>query len=210
MTTGTLSTQIWGINWTKEFPTLLGSGIRIEYKRFAECKADAIKIMAQGYKLNEQPPMFADKTSSTFKDKFYDHMGDFFIFIDPATNAKIGVAVCVLKDHASIDFRTIVLLDEYQNKGIYPEFMELLATILKRHGVSRIEGDLSPTNGKHHQVLAKMGFCFTGMSSSSGHGLLNHVVRYLDDDDKAVYTDLFSATRASDKSANTQFHRKAG
>lgn len=201
-----LCQQVWGLDWSREFPVALADGIRIEYKTFPEAQPLLKTLLPDVYQLNPGTARFGEADPQHFKDKYFAALGDFFAFYEGDTN--VGMAIGTLLDWSSYNFRNIAVAPAWQNKGLYPQFFEVLSRILKAHGVARIEGDVAPTNRHHIHALNKMGYIVTSMAYGERWGVLLHVTKYLNEADEERLGQLYATTHTTDSQANKKFKTK--
>ncbi|MDQ3233943.1 MAG: GNAT family N-acetyltransferase [Pseudobdellovibrionaceae bacterium] len=201
-----LCQQVWGLDWSREFPIDLGDGVRIEYKTFHEAQPLMKTLLPEVYQLVPGTSRFGEADPHHFKEKYFSALGDFFAFYEGETN--IGMAIGTLLDWSSYNFRNIAVAPAYQNQGLYPQFFEVLSRILKAHGVARIEGDVAPTNRHHIHALNKMGYIVTSMTYGERWGVLLHITKYLDEADEERLGQLYSTTYKTDAAANKKFKGK--
>lgn len=197
-----LTQQIWGLDWKQHLPKPLSESVRVEVRSFAEAAPIISQLFPEVYQIDGKSP-FGETKGGDFKKKYYETAGDFFIFYDSAKGEKIaGMAIGTVLDWSSYNFRNIAVAPDYQQSGLYPSFFEVLCDVLGKHGVSRIEGDVAPSNRHHIHVLNKMGYMVTAMSYSERWGVLLHIAKYLDPAEEERCTKLFSMTANSDLKAN--------
>ncbi len=199
-----LTEQIWGISWNQHFPKPLTATIRVEMRSYEEASPLIAQLFPEVYLMDGKSP-FGENNSKEFKKKYYEMAGDFFVFLDASKGDKVaGMAIGTVLDWSSYNFRNISIADEYQESGLYLSFFEALCDVMREHGVSRIEGDVAPSNRHHIHVLNKMGYMVTAMSYSERWGVLLHIAKYLNPDDEERFTKLFSMSANSDLKANSR------
>lgn len=197
-----LSQKIWGLDWQKHFPRTLTAAITVERITAPEAWPLILNLFPEVYQRDDTENPFKDEESAEAKQRYYEAIGDFFVFKDQAqSQCVIGMAVGTLLDWSSYNFRNIAVHPDYQNLGLYPLFFDYLAEVMKAHGLRRIEGDVAPSNQHHLHVLNKMGCMVSSLAYSERWGVLLHMTRYLDDKDRERCARLFSMTASSDISA---------
>lgn len=207
----TWSSTLWGISWTTLLPKMITADIRVDYLRHSEAVPVMQKLFPEVFEGNvgTNNARFFDGTNPAMKQKYYELAGDYFVFRDCSQGERVvGMVACTFQDWATYNMRNVSVHPDYQQLGIYQEFYLLLCEILTEHGVSRIEGDIAPTNLHHMAVLSKMGYIPTAMSVSERWGALVHVTKYLQEEEEDRFADLFSSTSATNKSANRNFRKK--
>lgn len=204
-----LAQKIWGLDWQQHFPKTLTGTVAVN-----RISADAAWPLIQNlfpsvYQRDETENRFTAEESAVAKKRYYEAIGDFFAFEDKAQNNRvIGMAVGTLLDWSSYNFRNIAVHPDYQNLGLYPLFFDYLASVMKAHGVRRIEGDVAPSNQHHLHVLNKMGCVVNSLAYSERWGVMLHMTRYLYDEDRERCTRLFSMTASSDIAATQRVPSK--
>ncbi|MCX6128117.1 MAG: GNAT family N-acetyltransferase [Proteobacteria bacterium] len=200
---GSLVKKVWGLDWTEHFPMNLVGSIEIESLSYHEAAPIIGNLFPEVYQFDPKELRFSEPDPLDLKQRYYEIMGEFFIFRDSSADQKIvGLAAGSLLDWSSYNFRNIAIAPGYQNHGIYVAFFDCLAEILKKYGVRRIEGDVAPSNRHHIHVLNKMGCTVSALGFSERWGVLLHMTRYLEADDQDRCARLFSMTSASDIRAN--------
>lgn len=211
------STQmIWGLDFYDYLPMQLTSEIKVEIIPYTQAQPLIEKYFPEIYhyqnqkqtpsKLSIDSHLQADPHDHELKLKYYQNFGDFFVF----TNKKqefAGIAVGTLLDWSSYYFRNMAIMPEFRGQELYPKFFDLLCSLLKKHHVLRVEGDICPTNRHHLHILNKMGYLVTGVTLTERWGPLVHVTKYLDEKDEERFGQLFSGTFSSDKDSNKK-HQK--
>ncbi|HYX37610.1 MAG TPA: GNAT family N-acetyltransferase [Oligoflexus sp.] len=120
------------------------------------------------YQRDETQSFFKDQSSSEARKRYYEELGDFFVFRDESCgNRVMGMAAGTILDWSSYNFRNIAIHPDYQNLGLYPLFFDLLAEIMKSYGLKRIEGDVAPSNQHHLHVLNGMGCVVSSLGHAS-------------------------------------------
>lgn len=197
-----LSQKIWGLDWSKHFPSVLCAEISVDRVSAAEAWPLIQSLFPDVYQRDDTENRYKDNESPDAKRRYYEAMGDFFVFKDQAKNQRVmGMAVGTLLDWSSYNFRNIAVHPDYQNLGLYPLFFDYLASVMKAFGVRRIEGDVAPSNQHHLHVLNKMGCVVSSLGYSERWGVLLHMTRYLHNDDREQSARLFSMTASSDIAA---------
>lgn len=205
-----LTEQLWGVDWKSLLPQKISESVRVEILSFANAAPIIAQLFPEVYQ-TEGESVFGEKKPSPFKQKYYEIAGDFFVFYDGSAGDEVaGMAIGSVLDWSAYNFRNIAIAPAYQEAGLYFSFFELLSKVLKSHGVSRIEGDVAPSNRHHIHVLNKMGYIVTSVSHSERWGALLHVTKYLDEDEEERFTKLFSMTANSDLKANRRVSKKQG
>ncbi|MCG8671273.1 MAG: GNAT family N-acetyltransferase [Pseudomonadales bacterium] len=198
--------KIWNLKWSDHFPRSMTEELQITYVDYRQGQSFAQQYFPQIYHLDSSESQFQETDETGMKDAYYEAIGDFFLF-RKTDGSPVGMAVGTLLDWSSYNFRNIAILPEYQASGLYWEFVKNLAEILKKHGVQKIEGDISPTNRRHIHIVNKIGFISTSLQLSERWGALLHFVLYLDEALEDKFGRLFSSTYASD-SKNKKSHSK--
>jgi ribosomal protein S18 acetylase RimI-like enzyme len=204
-----LSQRIWGLDWQKHFPRTLTASITVERIDAVEAWPLILNLFPEVYQRDDTENRFRDDESAKAKQRYYEAVGDFFVFKDQAQSQRvIGMAVGTLLDWSSYNFRNIAVHPDYQNLGLYPLFFDALAEVMKAHGLRRIEGDVAPSNQHHLHVLNKMGCVVSSLGYSERWGVLLHMIRYLDEQDRERCARLFSMTASSDIAAIKRLSHK--
>jgi GNAT superfamily N-acetyltransferase len=194
-----LAQKIWGLDWKQHFPQTLTANITVDRITAAEAWPLVHQLFPDVYQRDATESRFKDDGAAEAKRKYYEELGDFFVFKDQSQGGRVmGLAVGSLLDWSSYNFRNIAVHPDYQNLGLYPLFFDVLAQIMKAHGVRRIEGDVAPSNQHHLHVLNKMGCVVSSLNYSERWGVLLHMTRYLHEEDREQCARLFSMTASSD------------
>lgn len=204
-----LAEKIWGLDWSQHFPKTLTASITVTRISAQEAWPLVQRLFPEVYQRDDRPQetggaqasvqRFEETGGAEAKKRYYEALGDFFVFEDKAQNDRVmGMAVGTLLDWSSYNFRNIAVHPDYQNLGLYPLFFDYLATVMKAHGVRRIEGDVAPSNQHHLHVLNKMGCVVSSLAYSERWGVLLHMTRYLHEEDREQCARLFSMTASSD------------
>lgn len=197
-----LAQKIWGLDWSEHFPKTLTAEITVERISAREAWPLIHSLFPEVYQRDTTENNFKDEESPEAKRRYYEAIGDFFVFKDQAQKQRVmGMAVGTLLDWSSYNFRNIAVHPDYQNLGLYPLFFDYLASVMHAHGLRRIEGDVAPSNQHHLHVLNKMGCVVSSLGYSERWGVLLHMTRYLDEKDRERCARLFSMTASSDVAA---------
>lgn len=195
----TLAEKVWGLDWSQHFPRTLTASISVNRIEAEDAWPLVQKLFPEVYQRDDSAQRFAENGGADAKKRYYEALGDFFVFEDKAQGSRVmGMAIGTLLDWSSYNFRNIAVHPDYQNLGLYPLFFDYLATVMKAHGVRRIEGDVAPSNQHHLHVLNKMGCVVSSLAYSERWGVLLHMTRYLYEEDREQCTRLFSMTASSD------------
>ncbi|HET9237171.1 MAG TPA: GNAT family N-acetyltransferase [Oligoflexus sp.] len=201
--------KVWGLDWSQHFPKTLTASITVDRITAQEAWPLVDKLFPEVYQRDDTAQRFAENGGADPKKRYYEALGDFFVFEDQAQkNRVMGLAVGTLLDWSSYNFRNIAVHPDYQNLGLYPLFFDYLATVMKAHGVRRIEGDVAPSNQHHLHVLNKMGCVVSSLGYSERWGVLLHMTRYLHEADREQCARLFSMTASSDIAGTQRSDRK--
>jgi GNAT superfamily N-acetyltransferase len=194
-----LAQKIWGLDWSQHFPRTLTASITVTRVSAQEAWPLVLSLFPEVYQRDDSAQRFEETGGAEAKKRYYEALGDFFVFEDKAQNNRVmGMAIGTLLDWSSYNFRNIAVHPDYQNLGLYPLFFDCLATVMKAHGVRRIEGDVAPSNQHHLHVLNKMGCVVSSLAYSERWGVLLHMTRYLHEEDREQCARLFSMTASSD------------
>jgi len=204
-----LAQKIWGLDWRRHFPRTLTADITVDRITAQEAWPLILNLFPEVYHRDATDNRFKDEDSPEVRKRYYEALGDFFVFKDQAKKQNvIGMAVGTLLDWSSYNFRNIAVHPDYQNLGLYPLFFDYLASVMKDHGLRRIEGDVAPSNQHHLHVLNKMGCVVSSLAYSERWGVLLHMTRYLHDEDREKNARIFSMTASSDIAAMNHPARK--
>jgi len=181
MKAGSLAQTLWGLDWQAVFPRFVaGSKIRIaacgyeDFRRFADQHFPEI----YGNELNQQNTILDDDDATKRRRAvYYTALGDFFLFFDEGR--PIGGFACTVADWRTYYLRSSGLLKEYQGRGIYKDFIDLLLAQLDAHGVECVTAEVSPANLTVLNVLNKRKFNITGINNSDRFGSLVVLTRFL-------------------------------
>jgi GNAT superfamily N-acetyltransferase len=194
-----LAQKIWGLEWNQHFPRILTADVSVDRIPAEEAWSLIHSLFPEVYQRDAQENRFKDDDSAEAKRRYYEALGDFFVFRDQAQKQRvIGMAVGTLLDWSSYNFRNIAIHPDYQNLGLYPLFFDYLASVMKAHGLRRIEGDVSPSNQHHLHVLNRLGCVVNSLGFSERWGVLLHMTRYLYQEDREHCARMFSMTASSD------------
>ena len=204
-----LAQKIWGLDWHQHFPKTLTTDIEVDRISALDAWPLILNLFPEVYHRDNSENRFKDEESTEAKQRYYEVIGDFFVFKDQTKNHNvIGMAVGTLLDWSSYNFRNISVHPDYQNLGLYPLFFDYLAGVMQAHGLRRVEGDVAPSNQHHLHVLNKMGCVVSSLGYSERWGVLLHMTRYLNDQDRERCARLFSMTASSDIAAMKRLDSK--
>ncbi len=197
-----LAQKVWGLDWRQHFPKTLTADITVDRITAQEAWPLILNLFPEVYQRDASENRFGDEEAPEAKKRYYEALGDFFVFKDQAKRQQVvGMAIGTLLDWSSYNFRNIAVHPDYQNLGLYPLFFDYLATVMKAHGLRRIEGDVAPSNQHHLHVLNKMGCVVSSLAYSERWGVLLHMTRYLHEEDRERNARMFSMTASSDIAA---------
>jgi hypothetical protein len=206
---------IWGLDFSEYFPAQITGTIYAEKVSYEVGSELIAKYFPEIYHLDQKSNFSIDSSQTEgggaslklSKQKYYEMFADYFVFRDKK-GVFAGLGVGTLLDWSSYYFRNMVVVPSFRGKGLYENFFELLCSILKKHHVKRIEGDISPTNRHHLHILNKMGYLVSGMNLTDRWGPLVHVTKFLDAKDEENFGKNFSGTYSSDTVQNKKFKIK--
>ncbi len=104
----------------------------------------------------------------------------------------LGVAMGHLTDWSTYYWRTLAFLPEKQSHGVGRRFIQRVCDQLRDAGVRRVEAECLPTNAAIQHCLAAAGFVATGAVASERWGFLLRMTKFLDEEAKAAFLDLYS------------------
>lgn len=202
-----MTKAVWGLNWEEQLPLLLDDHIRVRFVSATEGLAHFNKYNEEIYRTTESAGRFKHEASDPARRRYFEALGDFFLVENTAEGEVVGLGVGSFTDWSTYNFRNMGIRPQYRGRGLYFKFFQFLVKTLKAHGVKKIEGDVSPTNRRHIDILTKMGYTITSMGVSERWGCLLKVVYFIDQYDERRFAELFSSTDASDLSLN-KHHKK--
>lgn len=176
--TRSFSARLWDVPWSELFPLTISGDLRVEKVPFATLgryiqsipPTESRNIIAGAER------MFRLDLDHPSRERFYEEMGDFFLFFD--ADRPVGYFVCTVHDWSTYYFRSIFIERSHRRRGLAEALMQHLIDNL--HGVTRIEGDVPPTNTANFCALVKLGFLASGVANSERWGSVVHFVKYLD------------------------------
>lgn len=109
----------------------------------------------------------------------------------------VGLVMGHPSDWSSYYIRTICISAEFRGAGFASLLVTWMGEVLGRHGVSRLEGDVSPGNQAQCIAQARAGCLVTGVSNSERWGTLLRYTRFLHPSVEEIYCRQFDAMRVS-------------
>jgi hypothetical protein len=184
------SHDLWGIDWQSLLPiTLADDGLVAEYSNFEACTP----FIAANYAsiFDEQPgaSAFSNNRPHPAKARYYELTGDFIKF--SLGGEPIGLFVGMPSDWSSYYVRSAAMLPEHQGRHAPQAFFRALFPVLAKHGVERVELDVSPANAAMMHIVTRLRFNATGTTLSERWGALIHFTKFLADDCEDIFMKQF-------------------
>ncbi len=167
--TPSASERIWGFDWASIFPVELTGKVSTQQFRivlidYEEAKAFSKEHFAVIYQNYGAAGL--SREESLRRDQYYSHYGDFFGFYSVSELRLVGMFTGTPIDWNSYYLRNASILPEYQNEGMYQQFLKIFLAQLERHGVKKAEGDIEPAHHAHFHILNKLGFVVVGTNAT--------------------------------------------
>jgi RimJ/RimL family protein N-acetyltransferase len=185
----TLSRRIWDLDWATHLPWTFGD-IAVEVGTFRD---DAAPFIAEHYAAifgTQDPSRFFVEATSAAKRHFGDEM-DVLCFRD--AGRTIGILVGHPVDWSTYYFRTVALLPEYRDQGLFAAGLKRAHQVLAVSGADRAEGECSPTNLPMMRALTKLGYVVTATVNSERWGATVRFTKHLRPEAEAVFVRQFCA-----------------
>lgn len=191
-----LLSKVFGLDWEKVLPAVFFEN----YSVHSVDKPYAETFMKNHFLEIFQKDLAKDKFSETYdpecKDNLYRYAGEFLVLRDGKKD--IGLAIFTVSNWNTMNLRSVSIIPEYQEKGIYFHFFRFISEIFKKHKIRKIEGHIAPSNKRHINVLTKLGVTFTSMVVNEAYGLALHTILFLYPEDEHKFNQLFCFTEASE------------
>ncbi|HVR21403.1 MAG TPA: GNAT family N-acetyltransferase, partial [Polyangiaceae bacterium] len=192
-----LSSELWGIDWTRHVPFRLGSVVveASTYERAAPFVADHYRAI---FEEDTSRSRFTSASPSARKARYYELFGDFFEF--RADGRTVGLLAGTPHDWATYYVRSAGMLGAYQGYGVIQSFlMQVVFEVLREAGVERVELDVSPSNLPMMHIATRMRFHPTGTLLSERWGAQIHFTKFLDPAAEGAFVDGFCTGRRYQK-----------
>jgi GNAT superfamily N-acetyltransferase len=121
----------------------------------------------------------------------YAELMDVFAFRHEG--AVVGVYLSDPLDWSTYYMRSALVLPEHRGGGLMTTWMSAMADELQRHGVDRLEADVSPANAPVLKMYLSLGYMVTSTTSSDRWGLTLRLTKFLREDARAIFLRQFSA-----------------
>ncbi len=178
-----LSRHLWGLDWGSILPWEF-DGITVEFGSFTE---DAAPFIAANYGeifgQSEESRFFVEPFGDA-KNRFFE-MSDVFLFRD--AGKTIGIYTAQPQDWSTYYTRTAALLPSYRSRHIVSRFMERMYEPLKKGGVNRVEGHVSPSNAPMVKLHMNLGYVATSMLNTDRWGAMILFTKYLNEESESVF-----------------------
>ena len=171
-----LSKEFYGISWEDYFPRNLAPGSSVELSNFEEFSEFLKKHEARS--LDEKTRV-----------AYYRIAGDYFAFRHEGVLAGVFVGTPV--DWSTYYLRYALILPEFRLKGLWQGFLTHFLSVLKKYGIERVEGDVSPSNLGQIHTFNKMQFNITGMQVTERWGTVLKFTKYLSGASESQFLDRF-------------------
>lgn len=142
-----LSVALWDIAWSDVLPHRFGTdGAVVHLSTFEKVRPFIERNYARIFEESAEDGPFSQGTRiNRAKARYYTIAGDTFEFL--YREETIGVLVCTPLDWSTYYIRTAATLPEHQGRQWVWRFVsEVLFDHLARHGIERVEFDVSPAN----------------------------------------------------------------
>jgi ribosomal protein S18 acetylase RimI-like enzyme len=184
-----LTKRVLDIDWLNYFPLLLSSHEEI---RESDHKT-VLGFMNQNgnniFNRSTEENGFMLEKHNPAKTNFYDEAGDFFVFL--SHQEIVGTFVGNVSDWSTYYLRSCAIIPEFQGRGYFSKFLQHLISVLKKHGVKRVEGDVSPSNIAEVHLFNKLNFNVTGYRASDRWGSVIHFTKFIDEENEVFFLDRF-------------------
>lgn len=184
----TMSLRYWDLDWREHLPWKLDGGVTVEHARFDDVWPFIRDRYGEIFETDAGRHGFLDEPMTEAKWRFCREC-DVTRFRDG--ERTVGVTIFHPSDWSSYYLRSAAYLPEYQGSGIGRAWMERCLAVLARHGVARVDTDVSPSNFANVRLLTRLGFNITATSNSERWGALARFTKFLQDDAEAVFLDKF-------------------
>ena len=172
----TLSTRLWGVDWTRHFPILSKNGA-------VECRHVPFEKI-EHYLLN---PTDADYQE---KKKFYGFCADAFGFYDLTQNDKlIGAGIANPSDPTTYYIRAAHIFEQYRSNGLFTEWVRTLTDAMRAcASLQRIEVEINTQEPRMPIIYARLGYRITGTTFNDRWGGIIRMTAHL----KPQFLDSFT------------------
>lgn len=202
-----ISKMMWDLDWQEFVPFKLTDDISLHLVSFEEAQIFIEKNFSEIFMLDGKERFGARSGRGDSRLKYYQCLGEFFLFRNNI-GEDIGVAIGTPLDWTAYNLRNVSILTSYQNNGLDSFFLNFLCSVLAKHAVKKIIGDIAPSNRHHIHIVNKIGFMVTSMALDDEFGALLHVTKYLDQSDELRFGELFCGSCNSDQEHNKKFEFK--
>jgi hypothetical protein len=181
-----MSKRLWGITW----PEWKLGGIDCVPSTFAEVEP----FITEHYPsiFANEPDRFLREEMTPAKRRFVEVCCDTYIFRDQ--HRTVGVWIGNPVDWSSYYCRTIALLPQYRDRGLFNEFVVRLTEALRDVGVERLEGETAPTNLPMNRGLLALGWIVTASVNSERWGTMLRYTKFLTESSERCFRRQFIHT----------------
>lgn len=173
-----MSERLWGLQW----PSWTYEGIAFEPTTF-----DVIAPFIGAH----YPSIFATEPNRFFEEKMTPAKRRFLaesdMFAYRADGEIIGVWMGHPSDWATYYARSMAILPEYRERGLFLEFFKRLANTLRDAGVERIEADVSPANPAVNRGMLRLGWLVSSTVNSDRWGAMLRYTKFLTPEPERVF-----------------------
>ena len=185
------SYELWQINWAVHLPHPIDeSGERTICPSAAEECLDFVRRNAQIlFDLDQQHNAFLHARVSAARQTYYERAGDFLALRE--RGELVGFFLGTPIDWDSYYIRHLCVLPAARGHGWTDSVISLVLHVLREHGVSMAETDVSPSNLITAHIANKFGFYPTGSHCTTRWGVLVRYVKLLDRESRSVFLNQF-------------------
>lgn len=185
----TLSEYIFDLRWASHFPLSFAGNETVELVDFLTAQNFILQHSEEVFEVERWGHRFFVENNTPSKVRYYEKIADHFLF--KINGQAIGLVVGTLIDGHSYYLRYGMILKSFQNSGRIQKFVAHIMTILKRHGLHRLETDISPSNLINIHVFNKLEFNISGLGLSERWGSLVHFTKILNEDAENIFLEQF-------------------
>lgn len=179
-----LSSQVWQISWDHFFPSHLGEGNLL----VDVCSFDEAFDFLKSHAVESLPPKhtgFIQEEFTPQKIRYYQSASDCFLIFDGSRAVGCVIGGCL--DWSTFYLRYVVVLPEYQGRGIWKSVLRLLLQVLSVSGVDRFEIETPSSNLIEVHLFNQLQFNLTGFKVSERWGTMAHFTKFLNKKNEKAY-----------------------
>lgn len=187
--------EIATITRKKYFPLQIPSNISCEHSSEQEFEKFVSKNFSKVFKNGFSSKVNIQKNTKSWRGlqstilEYKKIHTEYFLF--KQGNKTIGWCYGEMEDFETFYMRNTGILPQYQNHGIYQEFLCTFFKYLKELGYQKISGQHNLSNSRIISLKMKLGFIVVGTENHDRWGSLVKLVKFLDPKREKIFNETF-------------------